>query len=158
MKELLTVPNDILRSMSEPVENINSEVRALAQDLIVYLHEHRNDKVAPLSLAAPQLGSLIRVIAFYPNPAFKDRLAIQVLINPVLVKVSKFDTLDESCLSIPGKVFRVKRAKQAKVKGIGINGQPKTIKGRGLLAQMLQHEIDHLDGILIDKIGELVRG
>ena len=160
MRELLTTSNDpegILRTVCKPVEDVNSEIISLAQDLIDYLLDHREDEVVPVSLAAPQLGSLVRVIAFYPNPAFKNRLAIQVLINPTLVKASKFGILNESCLGIPGKTFRVKRAKRVKVKGIGIDGRPKTIRGEGLLAQMLQHEIDHLDGVLIDKSGELVR-
>lgn len=154
MRELLTVPNDILRTPCKPVVSINSEVKALANDLVSYMTEHRGDKFVPFSLAAPQLGELVRIIVFYPNPAFKDRNAIEVLINPELVKTRKFTILTESCLSIPGKNYLVRRARMVKVKGLSLNDRVKSYKAVDLFAQMLQHEINHLDGVLIDSIGE----
>jgi len=153
MRELLTVPNNTLRSVCKPVEGIDDEVKSIAQDLADHIFAHREDKIAPVSMAAPQLGESIRVIAFYPNPAYRERDGIDVLINPELLKSRKFVVLRETCLSIPGKAFWVTRAKRVKVRGLDLNGKTKTYKATELLAQMLQHEIDHLDGKLIDKIG-----
>jgi len=157
MRKLLTIPNDILRSMCKPVDDINSEVEEIALELVDYLASHQNDDIVPISMAAPQLGESIRVIVFYPNPYFKHRRAIEVLINPELVKAKKFLFLYETCLSIPRKKYLVRRAGTVKVKGITLDGRPKSWKASGLFAQMLQHEMDHLDGVLIDSAGDLVK-
>lgn len=160
MRELLTVKNDskgILKTPCKPVKTINSAVNSVAQDLSAYMFTHREDEVAPIGLAASQLGELTRVIAFYPNPIFRERDGIEVLINPELIKARKFILLTETCLSIPEKIYVVRRAKIIKVKGLTLNGRPKSYKAAGLFAQCLQHEIDHLNGVLIDSIGKLVR-
>lgn len=156
MRELHTVPDEILRTPCKPVKDIDDEVKSVAQDLIDHVLAHREDKIAPVSMAAPQLGESIRVIIFYPNPAYRERDGIDVLINPELVKSRKFVVLRETCLSVPEKAFWVKRAKRAKVKGLDLDGKTKSYKAADLFAQMLQHEIDHLDGKLIDKTGRKV--
>ena len=157
MRELHTVPDKTLRVKCEPVRDIDSKVKSIAEDLIDYMLAHREDEVAPVSMAAPQLGELIRVIAFYPNPAYRERGSIDILVNPELTKSSKFAIFSESCLSIPGKQFYVRRAKRIKVKGLNLDGKTKTYKAADLFAQIFQHEIDHLDGKLIDKTGQQIR-
>lgn len=156
MRELHTVPDEVLRTPCKPVNDINDEVKSIAEDLIGYVLAHSKDEVAPVSMAAPQLGETIRVIVFYPNPVFRERRGIEVLINPELLKSSKFVILRETCLSIPGKAFHVKRATRAKVRGLNIDDRTKTYKAAGLLAQIFQHEIDHLDGKLIDETGRKI--
>ena len=152
-RELRTVPDKILRVPCEPVKDINDEVKSIAEDLVDFLCDHRTDDPFPCSISAPQLGESIRVMAFYHNPSYRQREGIDVLINPELTKASKFAILTETCLSIPGKEFAVRRAKRVKVKGLNIYGKFKSYKATDLFAQILQHEIDHLDGKLIDKTG-----
>ena len=156
MRELHIVPDEILRTLCKPVKDIDDEVKSIAEDLIAYMLAHREDKVAPVSIAAPQLGELVRVIAFYPNPSYRERGGIDVLINPELLKSRKFIILRETCLSVPGKAFYVKRAKRVKVSGLGLDGKSKSYKAVDLFAQMLQHEINHLDGKLIDEVGRKI--
>ncbi|MBA7638623.1 Peptide deformylase [subsurface metagenome] len=153
MRELRTVPDKILRTPCKPVKDIDDEVKSVAEDLIDYMLAHREDEIAPVSMAAPQLGEPIRVIAFYLNPSYRERDGTAVLINPELTKVSKFAIFRESCLSVPGKEFYARRAKRVKVKGLSLDGKSKSYKAGDLLAQVLQHEIDHLDGILVDEAG-----
>ena len=160
MRELLTLKNDpkgILRKPCKPVKTITLRVKSVAQDLTDCMYDHCEDEVAPVSLAAPQLGESIRVISFYPNHLYREKDSIEVLINPELVSVRRFIILTETCLSIPKKAYIVRRAKRVKVKGLTLDGKPKSYRATGLLAQALQHEINHLDGVLIDEIGELVR-
>ncbi len=160
MRELLTVKNDpkgILRTPCKPVKTTGPKVKSISQDLADYMFDHREDENAPISLAAPQLGELTRVIVFYPNPHFRDRNAVEVFINPELIKARKFSIIAETCLSIPKKAYMIRRATTVKVKGLTLDGRRKSYKATGLLAQIFQHEIGHLDGILIDSIGEEVK-
>ncbi len=159
MSELLTIKHDpkgILKTPCKPVKTIGVKVKSVADDLVNYLYDHRGDDVRAVSLAAPQLGLSIRVIAFYPNHRYLEKDGIEVLINPEITSERDFIVLSEYCLSIPKKEFTVRRAKSVKVKGLTLEGRPKSYKAAGLLAQALQHEINHLDGILISEIGELV--
>jgi len=156
MRRLHTVPDGVLRNPCKPVRDIDAGVKSLAEELKDYIFAHRKAEVAPVSMAAPQLGESIRVIAFYPNPSYREREAIEVLINPELLKSSKFAIIRETCLSVPGEAFWVRRAKRVKVRGLGLNGKPKSYKASDLFAQMLQHEIDHLDGKLVDEIGRKI--
>ncbi len=159
MRELITVetdPNRILRKVCKPVGDINPEVLSIAEDLTNNLLDSRGAKVVPVSVSAPQLGESIQMFAYYRNPEFKERQGIEILINPTIVELGELRPMVESCLSIPGRTFLVERARLAKVKGIDLNSQPRTIKARDILAQLLQHEIDHLNGVLIFTKGKLV--
>lgn len=161
MRELLTVKNDpkgILRTPCKPVRTFGVKAESIAKDLADFMYDRRGDKIAPVGLSAPQLGEPTRIIVFYPNPSFRERIGIEVLVNPELVKTRDFILLGETCLSVPGKTYSVRRARSVKVKGFTLDGRPKSYKTTGILAQVLQHEINHLDGVLIDKVGRLVRG
>ncbi len=157
-RELRTVPDKVLRTPCKPVKKVNVRVKSIAEDLVNFLYDHRTDDPFPCSLSAPQLGESIRVIAFYLNTSYRQKEGINVLINPELTKAGKFAILRETCLSIPGEAFGVRRAKRVKVKGLNIYGKFKSYKAANLLAQMLQHEIDHLDGKLIDETGRKIDG
>jgi len=152
--ELVKVPSELLRQKSKPVKDIES-IRELAQEMVDYLHSHSRDEPAPISVSAPQLGKLHRVIAFRYNASPDGD--IQVLINPTLVYTKGSHVVTESCLSQPGKVFTLRRAKLVKIRGLTLDGIERSFRGRDLLAQVFQHELGHLDGILIDKIGKLRR-
>ncbi len=152
-RELRKVPDKILRVSCKPVKNIDDKVKSITEDLVNFLCDHRTDDPFPCSISAPQLGESVRVIAFYLNPSYRQREGINVLVNPELIKASKFAILKETCLSIPGKAFWVKRAKRVKVKGLNVYGKFKSYKAGDMLAQIFQHEIDHLDGKLIDETG-----
>lgn len=153
MRELIVVPNRILRQKCKPVEEVTSEVRDLAQDMVAFLLAHQTDKLSAISLAAPQLGEHIRLIAFRINPLSLNS-EIQVLVNPEITRAKGKRVVTERCLSIPGKVFTLQRAKVVKIRGHTLDGKQKTFRAHNLLAQAFEHEIDHLNGILIDKAGE----
>ena len=99
-----------------------------------------------LGLAAPQVGQLLQIIIAKPEPN-KEAL---VLINPQIKKTSrKKEIIEEGCLSLPNLSVPVARSVKIIVQGLALNGQPVKIKAKGLLARIIQHEIDHLSGVLI---------
>ena len=141
--EIRKYPHPILRRKSEEVKKVTPELKRLIEDMIETME--KNDGAG---LAAPQVGILKRVIV-----AETERGPIG-LINPEIIKKSKEKILaEEGCLSFPGLFLKIKRAKEVEVKALDVEGKEMKIKAEGLLARVLQHEIDHLDGILfVDKI------
>lgn len=154
VKELVKLPNQALRKKSAPVKEIDSKIKKMAQEMVEYMDQHGADDLPPIGLAAPQLGELVRVIAFRRNPGARDKDDIQILINPTLVYAKDFSLVREWCLSIPGKVFRLRRAKIVKIRGLTLDNVERSFRGHDLLAQVFEHELDHLNGVLIDEIGE----
>lgn len=152
MTELVTLPNPVLRQKSASVDNIDDNIKRLAQEMIELLDGHQADNVKPIGLAAPQLGELVRVIAFRRNPRSTDKEDIQILINPQLVYAKHFHLVSEWCLSIPGKKFTLRRAKIIKIRGLTLDNVVRSFRARDILAQVFQHEINHLDGVLIDQL------
>lgn len=150
--ELITLPNPLLRQKSKPVKTVDSEVKALARELVQFIQLHRADNIRPISLSACQLGELVRLIAFKRNPISLDEDDTQVLINPILVYAKGSHLVPESCLSIPGKAFTLRRARIVKIRGLTLDNVQKSFRAHDLLAQVFQHELNHLDGILIDQI------
>lgn len=133
------LPDPILRQKSKRVKTINRSIQRLIADMRQTLH------AAPgrVGLAAPQVGTLLRVIVI-GLPEEEDI----VLINPEIVRRSGQCLLTEGCLSIPGYFGEVKRAEVVTAKGLDPKGKKIRIKASELLAQVLQHEIDHLNGVL----------
>lgn len=154
MRELVKLPNPALRQKSAPVKKIDSKIKKLAQELVEFLDAHKADNFRPVGISAPQLGELVRVIAFRRNPLSMDREDIQVLINPTLVRARDTHIVTESCLSIPGKEFRLRRHKVVKIRGWTIGEGNRSFRAHDLLAQVFEHELDHLDGFLIDQVGK----
>lgn len=156
MRELLTVPNPILRRKCIPVEVVDSEVRRLAKELRELMGvKHRG--LILIGVTAPQVGVPIRLFVYRVNP-YSDVPDIRTVINPEVVYAKDKAKLEETCLSIPGKKYLVDRYRLVKIRGMGLDGRYHSFKGRGLVAQTFQHEINHLDGVLIDSIGELIAG
>ena len=151
--DILTYPDKRLRHKAAPVEIVDDEVQNIIADMAETMYN------APgVGLAAVQVGIDKRIIIYdISGPENEPKLA--VLINPVIVE-SEGTQLSESegCLSVPDFRSDVKRFERVKVEALDRNGQPGHIEADGLYAIVLQHEIDHLDGVLfIDKISALKR-
>ncbi len=136
--------DEILRKKSKKVEKVDDKIRELVDDMIETMHQKDG-----VGLAAPQIGILKRVVVI----DLYDDKGPYVLINPEIVKEKGEQEVEEGCLSFPDKFGKVKRPAEVVVKALDRDGQEYKLKGKGLLAQAISHELDHLDGILfIDKI------
>jgi peptide deformylase len=136
-------PDQILRRKAKRVRNIDGSVNKLIGDMIEKMHD------APgVGLAAPQVGVSLRIIVI-GLPEQEDI----ALINPEVVRRKGERVVNEGCLSIPGYIGQLKRSESVTVKGRDRSGKEIRIKGEELLAQALEHEIDHLNGVLyIDRL------
>jgi peptide deformylase len=131
-------PDPVLRQKAKRVRNIDASIHKLIKDMLETMHD------APgVGLAAPQVGVPLRVIVI-GIPEQEDF----ALINPEVVKTKGERLVSEGCLSIPGYVGKLKRAESVTVKGRDPSGKEVRIKAEELLAQALEHEIDHVNGIL----------
>ena len=152
-RDILIIPDKRLRLKSEPVGAIDKEVRALIGDMFETMYD------APgIGLAAIQIGIPKRLITM--DLAKKDEpKAPQVFINPEITwAADEKATYEEGCLSIPEYYEEVERPNAVRVKYLDGEGKPQELKASGLLATCLQHEIDHINGVLfIDHISKLKR-
>jgi len=153
LRDILILPDKRLRLISKPVAKIDSVTRKLIEDMFETMYD------APgIGLAAIQVGEPKRIVTL--DLAKKDDPKNpQVFINPELVWESKeIGTHEEGCLSIPEYYEEVERPAEVKVRYLDLDGKPREIEANGLLATCLQHEIDHLNGVLfIDHISKLKR-
>ncbi len=151
LRQILTEPNKILREKSLPVENVDKDLQRLMDDMLETMY------AAPgIGLAAIQVGIPKRVIVMdldqkegKKNPMF--------FVNPEIIKKSNnTSTYEEGCLSVPGQFAEIDRPEECYVKFLDYDGSPKEIKAKGMLATCIQHEMDHLEGILfIDYLSKL---
>ena len=155
MRELVKLPSQALRQKSARVKTVDSKIKTLAKEMVDFMRTRQTDTFRPIGLSAPQLGELVRVIAFNRNPMSLEE-EIQVLVNPELVYQKGKQVVRESCLSIPDKEFTLHRSKIVKIRGLTLDGVERSFRGRDLLAQVFQHELNHLDGILIDQLGTVI--
>jgi peptide deformylase len=151
MLNILTYPNKILRKKSKPL-GLNEMKDWQLQKFIDEMIETMT-KANGIGLAAPQVGKNIRLIIATQNDG-----EILALINPEIVKKSLFKVKsEEGCLSVPGKIGIVKRYKSVEARALDRLGRKVQIKAKGLFAIVLQHEIDHIDGVLfIDKAEKIM--
>ncbi|QDB78956.1 peptide deformylase [Georgenia sp. 311] len=149
MRDIRVVGDPVLRTPCEPITDIDDRVKALVEDLLETVdHEGR------AGLAANQIGVSLR--AFSWN--IEDEIGY--VLNPRIVEVSEeeYQDGDEGCLSVPGLWFPTERAWYARVEGIDLDGKPVVVEGEELMARCLQHEVDHLDGMLyIDRLDKSQR-
>ncbi|MCW2917110.1 MAG: peptide deformylase [Actinomycetia bacterium] len=137
VKPIRLFGDPVLRTPADPVKDFDKELRNLVKDLTDTMID------APgAGLAAPQLGVGLRVFTYYVD----DRLGH--VVNPTLDLSEEQETDDEGCLSLPGMAFPTPRALRAVAKGFNMHGEPIILEGTDLLARCVQHETDHLDGIL----------
>jgi peptide deformylase len=140
MLEIIKYPNPILREKALEIKNpTDPKIKQLVSEMVSALRAHDG-----LGLAAPQVGQSLRLcIAEVDHELF-------VLINPEIKKHSGDEiNMEEGCLSFPGKFLPVKRSQKVKIKAFDSNGKKQIIRAKGLLARVLQHEIDHLNGVLL---------
>ena len=132
----------VLRTPAEPVRDFDAELRRLVKDLTETMEE------APgVGLAAPQIGVALRVFTYHIDDQ------VGHLINPALALSQDQETDDEGCLSFPGLQYPTTRAHGVVATGFNMYGEPVTLEGAGQLARCVQHETDHLDGVLfIDRL------
>jgi peptide deformylase len=136
-----TVPDPILRQKTKRVATIDKSVKKLVADMQETLHA----EPGRVGLAAPQVGVSLRVtVICMPEEDAKDI----ILINGDIVRRKGQRLVNEGCLSIPGYVGQLTRAESVTAKGLDLKGRQIRIKGEGLLSQALEHEIDHLNGVL----------
>ena len=150
--EIRQYPDTVLKARSKPVGDITTELQTLIDDMIETMY------AAPgVGLAAPQVGVSLR-LAVIDTSVGEDEGALMVLINPEVLYAEGEIEDEEGCLSIPGYNANVRRFAEVKVRALDRDGQPFEVFGDDLLSRALQHEIDHLDGILfIDHISPLKR-
>jgi peptide deformylase len=151
---IVTVPDPLLKKVSEPVEKVDDELRAFMDDMLETMY------AAPgIGLAAVQVGKLWRILVMdiasedeEPNPMY--------FINPEITWTSvELNTYNEGCLSIPEQYADVERPAECKVDFIDYDGVEKEIHADGLLATCIQHEMDHLNGVVfIDYLSKIKRG
>ena len=151
LKKILTEPDPILRQISKPVEIVDDTIRKLMDDMLETMY------AAPgIGLAAIQIGvpKKIIVLDISKDPEKKEPM---YFINPEKIYASKDQaTYEEGCLSVPGQFAEIDRPDKCNIKYLDYNGNPKELKAEGLLATCIQHEMDHLEGILfIDYLSKL---
>jgi len=150
--EIRKYPEKILKKKTTPIENIDSDTQQLIENMLDTMHAARG-----IGLAANQVGILKRLCVVDTSQENENN-SIIVLINPLIIEKEGSIESSEGCLSIPGCSTGIKRAERVYVSGLDRNGKPINIEGTGLLARALQHEIDHLDGLLIfDRMSPIKR-
>ncbi len=154
IRPLVYLPDSLLRKSSEPVKTVDKQLRALAADMFETMY------AAPgIGLAAIQVGEPVRLITMDLSRKTDDVKKPMVFINPeITARSEELFSYEEGCLSIPDYYAPVERPKSVTVKYRDLEGNEHEIQAEGLLATCLQHEIDHLNGVLfIDHISKLKR-
>jgi peptide deformylase len=152
IRTILEYPDPRLRDAAQPVEKVDAEIRRLVDDMAETMY------AAPgVGLAATQIGVPLRI--FVIDIAAEDEPSqLRVFINPEISDASGTQTWNEGCLSFPGVNEEIKRAEHVRVRALDAQGKPFELEADGLLAVAIQHENDHLNGVLmIDKLSAIKR-
>ena len=150
-KNIVIEPDPILRKKSERLEKVDDEIKKLLDDMLETMY------AAPgIGLAAVQIGILKRLIVIDISKENEKKNPI-FLVNPVIISRSTDTSVyEEGCLSLPGHFAEIERPAECKVEYIDYDGKKKEIKAKGLLSTCIQHEVDHLNGVLfIDYLSKL---
>ena len=151
IKTILTEPNKILRQISNPVDHVGEEEQKLMDDMLETMY------AAPgIGLAAIQIGIPKRIIVMDISREKENKNPLH-FVNPKIVwKADEEIIYEEGCLSVPSQFAEINRPKECHVKYLDYYGEPQLLKAQGLLATCIQHEIDHLEGVLfIDYLSKL---
>ena len=151
VKKILTEPNKILRQVSKPVDHVGSDEKKLMNDMLDTMYAANG-----IGLAAIQIGVPKRIIVMDISKDEKKKEP-RYFVNPVIKNKNPIKTTyEEGCLSVPNQFAEIERPKECEVEYLDYNGQKKTLNAEGLLATCIQHEMDHLEGILfIDYLSKL---
>ena len=151
IKKILTLPDPTLRKESIVVENVNAEIKKLMDDMLETMY------AAPgIGLAAVQIGILKRVIVMDLSKQEENKKPY-FIVNPKIISKSKeLVSYEEGCLSIPNQFAEIERPKKCCIQYLDYDGKEQQLEAEGLLATCIQHEIDHLNGVLfIDYLSKL---
>lgn len=150
---VVTYPDPVLRETSTRVESFDAELAKLAADMAETMYASNG-----VGLAAPQIGLAKRLIVVDPGSGEEKGKQLMTLVNPEIVESDGIIEYDEGCLSLPNLSVHMTRKGRVKVKAQSASGEAFEVTGEGLLAIVLQHEIDHLNGVLLlDYISPLKR-
>ena len=151
VRAILTEPNKILRQVSKPVESVGDEERKLMKDMLETMYDANG-----IGLAAIQIGIPKRIIVMDLSKN-GEKKEPRYFVNPIIKnKNEKKNTYEEGCLSVPNQFAEIDRPSRCEVEYLDFNGDKKILKADGLLATCIQHEMDHLEGILfIDYLSKL---
>ena len=151
VKTILTEPNKILRQVSLPVEKVGNEERQLMDDMLETMYDAKG-----IGLAAIQIGVPKRIIVMDIGNRDKKKEPMY-FVNPIIKNKNKdLSTYEEGCLSVPNQFAEVDRPASCEIEYLDYNGEKKLLEANGLLATCIQHEMDHLEGILfIDYLSKL---
>ena len=150
VKTILTEPNKILRQVSKPVDHVGSDEKKLMDDMLDTMYDANG-----IGLAAIQIGIPKRIIVM--DIGKEKKKEPRYFVNPVIKNKNPIKTTyEEGCLSVPNQFAEIDRPKECEVEYLDYDGQKKTLNAEGLLATCIQHEMDHLEGILfIDYLSKL---
>lgn len=138
LRNIVIEGDPILRKKCRPVDKVDDRIRGILEDMLETLHE-----AGGVGIAAPQVGILRRMFIAEPEPG-----EVYYMINPEILEKNGSDTAEEGCLSVPGFAGAVERATYVKIKALDIDGSERTIEAEEWAARVMQHEYDHLEGIL----------
>ena len=150
-RNIIIEPDPILRKTSEPIEKVDNSIRKLMQEMLETMY------AAPgIGLAAVQVGILKRLIVIDISKD-KEKNEPLFLINPEILEKSETTSIyEEGCLSLPEQFAEIERPAECSLKYLDLNGNQKNLKATGLLSTCIQHEVDHLNGVLfIDYLSKL---
>ena len=154
IRKILTEPDLFLRQISKKVENVDDEIRILMDDMLETMYN------APgIGLAAIQVGVPLKVIVIDLSKDGEKKTPMY-FVNPEIISSSDQDaTYEEGCLSVPNQFAEIDRPDKCQINFLDYNGEKKILKAEGLLATCVQHEMDHLEGVLfIDYLSKLKKG
>ena len=145
IRRILEYPDPVLRRVADPVVEVTPAIEALVEDMFSTMHENLG-----VGLAAPQVGESIRLVVIELPSNENDPQAgtRYVFINPLLGVLGQRRDMFEGCLSLPGFRAEVNRAESATITYTNLLGESESLEATGLVAQAIQHELDHLEGVL----------
>ena len=151
LRKILTEPNDILRKKSIAVKRVDKDLQRLMNDMLETMY------AAPgIGLAAIQVGEPKRIIILDIAPKNEPKNPMYFVNPEIIGKSTNHSTYEEGCLSVPGQFAEIDRPDSCHIKYLDYHGQAKELKAEGILATCIQHEMDHLEGILfIDYLSKL---
>ena len=151
IKKILTEPDPLLRKKCEPLEKVDKDLKKLMNDMLETMYD------APgIGLAAIQIGILKRVVVMDLSKNEDKKKPIFLFFSEIISRSKSTSIYEEGCLSLPGQYFEIERPAECRVKYLDYNGNLKELKADGLLSTCIQHEVDHLNGVLfIDYLSKL---
>lgn len=152
MRTIRLYGDSVLREKAKPVLEVDDAIRALAHEMLVTMYREEG-----VGLAAPQVGELKRLIVVDPEPKEGEQRPL-VLVNPAILDQQGQTVAEEGCLSFPDVYCDIARAERIRVQFLDLDGNDQVIEAEGWLARVIQHEIDHLDGVLfVDRMSRMQR-